>query len=459
VNFSCDLIKIAAYVLTTPYKCVIMIKNSLWDNWQMKIKIKKATVSEALSKTRTKRVTPKKPDIFFRTLLKIVSQPDLKATNFKLTKIGMEKLGKKQPCLFLMNHESFIDLKIAVSSLYPRPFNIICTEDGLIGLKWLLRNLGCVPTRKFVPDMQLIRDMQHCLTELNSSVLMYPEAGYSIDGSATALPESLGRCVKLLGAPVVTIISDGAFNRQPLFNQLKKREVNVTATMEYLLSPEDVKRMSADEINDKLKEKFSFDAFRDQFNGGVIIDEPDRAAFLNRVLYKCPHCGAEGKTVGEGVTLTCSACGKVYELLPSGKLESRDGDTKFSFVTDWYAWERECVKDEILNGSYSVSDEVEIYMVVNTKALYHVGEGLLSHDQNGFNLFDKEGKTLFTQGPLFSYSVNVDFNWYEIGDVICIGNADVTYCCIPKNLKDVVAKVRLGVEESYKIAKAANKHK
>ena len=45
----------------------------------------------------------------------------------------MEKLRRGEPCLYLMNHSSFIDLKIASTILYPRPFNIVCTSDGFVG--------------------------------------------------------------------------------------------------------------------------------------------------------------------------------------------------------------------------------------------------------------------------------------------------------------------------------------
>jgi hypothetical protein len=37
------------------------------------------------------------------------------------------------------------------------------------------------------------------LRKQDSSVLMLPEASYSFDGTATPLPESLGKCIKLLG--------------------------------------------------------------------------------------------------------------------------------------------------------------------------------------------------------------------------------------------------------------------
>ena len=36
------------------------------------------------------------------------------------------------------------------------------------------------------------------LKENKSSVLMYPEAGYSFDGTKTVLPDSLGKMVKMM---------------------------------------------------------------------------------------------------------------------------------------------------------------------------------------------------------------------------------------------------------------------
>ena len=92
----------------------------------MKIKVKDLPLSEALAEPRTTHKPPVKPSPFFRWLLKTVSTGDLKETGFTLETAGMEKLGKNEPALFLMNHSSFIDLKIASTVLYPRPFNIVC---------------------------------------------------------------------------------------------------------------------------------------------------------------------------------------------------------------------------------------------------------------------------------------------------------------------------------------------
>lgn len=75
----------------------------------------------------------------------------------------MDKLDKDEPCLVLMNHSSFIDLKIAIRLLCTRPFHIICTSDGFVGKRWLMRSLGCIPARKFMTDVTLVRDMVYAV--------------------------------------------------------------------------------------------------------------------------------------------------------------------------------------------------------------------------------------------------------------------------------------------------------
>lgn len=419
----------------------------------MKIKVKKKTYEEVMALPREKHSPPLKPNILFRTLLKIVSTPDLWATHFTCRRIGMEKLGKREPCLILMNHASFIDLKIASCILYPRPFNIVCTADGMVGKRWLMRQLGCIPTQKYVADMRLLRDMVYAVRKKKSSVLMYPEAGYSFDGTATPLPDTLGSCVKLLGVPVVMIRTRGAFARDPLYNNLQLRRVKTSAEMEYLLSPEQIKAMKPDEINQVLKEQFSFDYFRWQKENGVKIKEPFRADHLDRVLYQCPHCRTEGQMEGKGTTLTCHACQKTWEMTEHGEMAATQGDTEFSHIPDWYRWQRENVREEIETGAYSLDVPVDICMLIDSKALYRVGEGRLRHDENGFTLTGCDGKLNYTQKTLASYSLNSDYYWYEIGDVIGIGNTDALYYCFPKE-KYPVAKTRLATEELYRMAVA-----
>ena len=284
---------------------------------------------------------------------------------------------------------------------------------------------------------------------------MYPEASYSFDGTATPLPRSLGALVKKLGVPVVNIHTYGAFARQPLYNCLKKRKVKVSADVECLLSSSEIGEKTTEEIQNILDEAFTFDNFAWQQNNGIEIIEKDRADGLERILYKCASCGKEGEMQGRGTEILCRSCGKKYELTKLGRLSSEDGE-EFDHIPDWYAWERDCVKKELEEGTYSLDTDVEIGLMVNHKAIYMVGSGRLIHNSDGFKLTGCDGKLNYEQKPLSSYGLYSDYYWYEIGDVICIGNKDCLYYCFPK--KDgIVAKTRIAAEELYKMVKEKQK--
>ncbi len=419
----------------------------------MKIKRKKMEYDEVLALSKEKKYKPMKQHLIFRTILRMLSITELLATGFCCRKIGMEKLRKDEPCLILMNHSSFIDLKIASTILYPRPFNVVCTSDGFIGKNWIMRLIGCIPTQKFVSDTKLVRDMVYAVKELKSSVLMYPEASYSFDGTATPLPDSIGRCIKMLGVPVVMIRTYGAFLRNPLYNGLQLRKVKVSADMEYVLSPKEIEEKTPQELNQIINRCFEFDNFKWQQENQVSIKETFRADGLNRVLYKCPHCMTEGKMSGKGIKLICNHCGKEYILTEYGYMKALCGETEFSHIPDWYQWERECVRKEIIEGTYHLDVPVDVCMMVNKKCIYEVGTGRIQHTPAGFALTACEGKLDYKQKPTASYSLYSDYYWYEIGDVICIGDNKALYYCFPKDAGDIVAKTRLATEELYKLAR------
>ena len=421
----------------------------------MKIKVVDMTYEQTLSQPSAKHCPPQKPSLAFRGLLRVASVPDLRATHFRCEKRGMEQLADDEPCLILMNHSCFLDLEIAETVLYPRPFNIVCTSDGFVGKEALMRSIGCIPTSKFCSDAALVRDMLYCVRKLKTSILLYPEASYSFDGTATPLPESIGKCVKALGVPVVMLRTYGAFARDPLYNGLQKRRVDVSAELKYLLSPAEIAQETVGTINERIFAEFTFDNFRWQQENHISVSEPFRADGLNRVLYKCPHCHTEGEMEGKGTTLVCHHCDKAYHLTEFGALEALDGEAAFTHVPDWYAWERRCVREELENGTYQLDIPVRICMMVNTKHICRVGEGRLHHDVNGFHLTGCGGKLDYFQKPTASYSLYADYFWYEIGDMLCIGDHKILYYCFPQGGGDVVAKTRLAAEELYRSTRAA----
>ena len=61
-------------------------------------------------------------------------------------------------------------------------------------------------------------------------------------------------------------------------------------------------------------EAFSFDNFAWQRDNKISIDVPFRADGLQRILYKCPRCGAENHMEGKGIHLTCHACNSRWTM-------------------------------------------------------------------------------------------------------------------------------------------------
>lgn len=415
----------------------------------MKIKTIKKSYDDVMALPRPERKKPLRPWFVLRTVIRVLAMMDMWKTKFKYSFPDRDKLPEG-PYLILMNHSSFIDLKIVSKIFYPKPYCIVCTSDGLVGKRWLMRRIGCIPTQKFVTDMSLIRDMKYALEKKKLSVLMYPEASYTFDGCATPLPEKLGGLLKLLKVPVIMVTTYGAFTRDPLYNGLRTRKVKVSADVKYLLSPETIESSSVEDLDAVLKEAFTFDGFKWQSENKIEVKESFRAEGLERILYKCCECGKEGRMVGKGTELTCLECGKKYHMNELGQLEAIDGQTRFSHIPDWYRWERECVKEEIIRGEYSLDTDVTIGMMVDYKAIYMVGEGHLTHNENGFMLTGCDGKLNYEQKPLSSYGLYSDYYWYEIGDMICIGNKDALYYCFPKT-DGVVAKTRIAAEEIYKM--------
>jgi DNA-directed RNA polymerase subunit RPC12/RpoP len=282
---------------------------------------------------------------------------------------------------------------------------------------------------------------------------MYPEARYSPCGITSYLPDSLGKLIKMNKVPVVVAIHHGNYLHAPVWNVPKKRKVPLYTQMKLLFTEKDVNTLSVDELNARLREAFVYDEYQYQKENGILVTEPYRAEGMHKILYHCPHCMTESRMNSKGAELYCEACGKRWVLNEDGTLTAKEGKTEFSRVPDWFRWEREQTRNEILEGRYLLDCDVKIGMLVDHKHLYMVGEGHLRHDLNGFTLTGCGGRLHYTQKPLNSYNLNADYYWYEIGDIIGLGTKDTLYYCFPKD-RTSVAKARLATEEMYKLYKS-----
>ena len=159
---------------------------------------------------------------------------------------------------------------------------------------------------------------------------------------------------------------------------------------------------------------------------------------------------------GKGIHLVCHSCGRKWEMDEYGQLAACEGETQYPHIPDWYTWQRECVRKELEDGTYLLDTDVDIAVQVNLDGVCMIGSGHLTHNSDGFHLTSTDGQLDYKQSAVASHTLYSDYFWYEIGDVIGIGNNEFSYFCFPKGNVSVT-KARLATEELYKMKKARRK--
>lgn len=380
----------------------------------------------------------------------LLSFPEVLQRKAKVTRINME--GLKPPYLFISNHMAFVDFKLATKAIFPRGANYVVAIDGFLKGEWLLRQVGCICKRKFTNDLLLIKHMKYAL-DVNKSILaLYPEARYSYCGTGSVLPVSLGKLIKMYKVPVVTFIQHGNYLSQPVWS-LEKRKCRIEATMTQLYTPAQIEKASVAEINRGLAAMFSYDDYRWQKENNIVIDYPDRAKGLHRILYQCPHCLTESRMNSDRDEIWCEHCQKHWKMSTLGELSAVEGVTEFPHIPDWFEFQRANVRKQIEDGSYFFMDEVMVDSLPNAKGYIRLGTAILTHSIDGFRLEKNSGDDHFSleKKSLSLYSLHIEFDYFGKGDCIDLSTSDDTFYLYPLTRKNVVTKLQFAVEEIFKI--------
>ncbi|MBO7699519.1 MAG: hypothetical protein J6S47_00375 [Eubacteriaceae bacterium] len=388
---------------------------------------------------------------FLRPLTYLISLPEFKRHHTVIDRQGTE--GLKPPYVLLCNHNAFFDFKVATMAIWPARANYVVAIDGFIGREWLLRNVGGICKRKFTNDITLVKNLQKTIK--NGDVAMiYPEARYSLCGTTAVLPRSLGKLCKLLKVPVAVLICHGHHINSPFWN-LHDRKVSPTqAQFRLLFTKEELSRLSADEINERIVEAFQYDEYTWQKENGIKVTYEKRAEGLHKVLYQCPSCGKEFRMNSRGTILYCEECGRQWEYLENGELRAVEGETEFSHIPDWYEWERANVSREVEAGTYSSGElKVTVESLPNAKRFIPLGEGTMVHDMNGFTVKDLEtgGEKYFMEKSVPSlYSCHIEYDYLgKHGDCVDLNTLTDTWYIYPEGRDFSVTKMALATEELY----------
>ncbi len=394
---------------------------------------------------------PHKPGILFAAARDIISRPVLKGRQFELKKTNMESV--EGPYLMLVTHSSMVDFMVMTVAVHPYRANNVMTLEGFnTYTEPLMRSLGVLGTRKYISDLNLIKNIRYCIEKLENPFVLFPEARYSLDGCTSYLPESTGKLVRMLRVPVVVLRIHGNFITCPQWNKIEKNN-HVEAEMFQLITKEEARKLSVAEINERIAEAFEYDDFKWQYDNKIKVDHPKRAEGLHCLLYKCPNCQSEGETDSEGIKLWCKFCGKAWEMDEYGKLHALDGETEFDHIPDWSNWERECVRKEIEDGTYYFEDTVRVETLPGSLKFYHQGEGKLIQTPTETRVeCNYHGKPyVLSRSAMNLESMHIEYDYLGRGDCVDISIPDDSFWCYLSK-RDAITKISFATEEMHILA-------
>ena len=387
---------------------------------------------------------------FWTALIWVLSKIMLTGKEYRVQKINMD--GLKPPYMLLSNHMQFIDFELAAMGTWPYPVSNVVSIDGYVGKWFLLEWIGAIATRKFTTDVHLVKSIRKVL-QRGDILAMYPEARYTPCGTLAFLPDSLGKLIRMNKVPVVAVVHHGNHLYAPFWNFRDKRKVPMHTTMTQILTPEQIETMTVDEINAVLRQALAYDEYRYQKENNIRITKNTRAEGLHKVLYQCPHCMTESKMDSKGEELFCTACGKRWTWHEDGRLEAQTGETEFEHIPDWFDWERQQVRRQIEDGTYSFCDEVEVHSLPRIWGYIPLGKAKLTHDpHNGFVLegFYRGERYFIHRQPSQTNSLHVEYDFGPLKKVDCldISTENDSFYCIPSQ-PNVITKLAFATEEIY----------
>ena len=393
-------------------------------------------------------IRPKRPSALLLPLMWAASFAMTQRGGLKIDKSGIK--GLKLPYLVLAEHQGFTDYYIAPLAFFPRRASYVSDMEGFANYgRWLYSALGCVATRRYIPDVSLIHNIRHVLEKNKDILVIYPEARHSNVGTNSLLAPSIGKLVRLLKVPVVLMKTHGSYLDAPIWDEKHRRGAPLSVKLTLALTPEDIRTRSAEEITAFLNREFHYDEHRWQIVNKVRLKYPKRAEGLQKMLYQCPACQTECAVTVAGARLTCRSCGKAWELEETGLLRAVGGEREDIHIPDWYELQRAQVARQIAEGGYVLNTEVTIQALPNEKGFVPFGEGRLTHGPEGFRLrIPSTGQELFfPTEQLFSIHNELDYRGW--GDCVVLSTRDCCYYLFPDARKISVVKIQLAAEEFH----------
>ncbi len=299
--------------------------------------------------------------------------------------------GEKGPFFFISNHASRLDYIFVGVPLLPLKMNFVAgyNEFHRSHLSLVFKLLRVIPKKNFTPDVYTVREISRVIKS-GGGVCLFPEGMSSISGANQPVAVGTGKLIKHYKIPVYYSVIRGGYLTSPKYN-LKDRHGRVEVEFDRLFTPEDLQRLSPEEIESAINRAIYHDDYAWNREKGYHYDIGDKGAeHLEDLLFWCPKCGRQHTMATEGNRIFCTHCGNGATLTDTYELVPFDGSCVIPATqTQWFNAQRELIRREVEDEGFVLEERVTLGMLPryallkNQKTSEPVGEGTLRLDRSG----------------------------------------------------------------------------
>jgi len=275
---------------------------------------------------------------FFRTILRQV-------VKFKFNYTYEKVEPRNQPFIVLSNHTTNYD-PIMIGLSFPGLLYYVASDHifrlGILS-KLLVFLVDPIPRLKATAETQTVKQILKRI-RAGHSVCIFAEGNRSFSGETVDIPESTGKLIKLSGAALITYRLEGGYFSSPRWSKtLRRGRMRGRKVREY--SPEEIKGMTVDELNNVIKNDLYVNAYEENKEHPIAFIGKRLAENLETALYLCPVCERIGTLKSEDDRFYCS-CGLSLKYTPYGNFVSNGNSTvPFDTVLEWSNWQSSKIKE------------------------------------------------------------------------------------------------------------------
>ena len=323
-------------------------------------------------------------------------------------RVDGEKLsGLNAPFVLLCNHVSFYDFYYVQELLkaYKPAYVInhhICSAPIL---RHLAKKAGMISKKMFYTDAAAVKILR--TLRAGYPVVVFPEARLSLDGCSSPIVECAAALYQRIGVPLVLANISGAYFTYPKWRG-KFFKGDVRISVKRVLSSQDLKQMSTQEIEETIDQAFTYN---ESANPVTLYRQKDKAKGLHHALYRCADCGELYTTQVRGSDLYCTNCGKVHHLNEKYLFTDEMGSIS-AYYDRIIEWEKKDL-DRI-----ELKTEVAVKIYADSKPRVRKDKGVCRLNKEAFTYCSDRIKfTVPTEKlPALAFSCNREFELYYNGD-------------------------------------------